>query len=400
MLSEQVLTELSHELIDFDQTKVPNYFIDDELSDKLLPTFVKGFRVDLANCDVSKTEYNTFIYECIVKPPGRADFFTTTNTPGRLKNFEVNVRLANKAPWQARLHSLTPEAKINIKKSVETKQGKDLIEHGFGPYACGVILVTKPSGKMEIAMNLATLNERTIRDVYPLPLIRDNLDALNNALVLSTIDICGAYLSIRIAETSRDFFAFITHCGFYRWKVLPYGFRNAGAIFCRVIASILNGFLYILMVSYVDDICIYGGRTFLDTLRCHNVIFNRLQDAGLRVSIQKCYFFMKEFVYLGFEISCEGVRPSKKNTEKLKDSKMETSADVRSFLRMAGFYRKWIQDYAKLTAPLYAWVKTKSPSLEVKKDAQAAASKIVARMITHPIMSYPRFEDHFYLETD
>jgi hypothetical protein len=253
---------------------------------------------------------------------------------------------------------------------------------------------------MEVAMNLADLNERTIRDVYPLPLLRDNLDALNNALFLSTIDICGAYLSITIAEDSRDYFAFITHCGLYRWKVLPYGYRNAGAIFCRVIANLLAGLLYIILVSYVDDICIFGGRNFFDNLRCHNVIFNRLQKAGLRVSLTKCYFFMKQFIYLGYTVSTKGVSPAKKNVEKLKNSIIETVADVRSFLGMAGFYRKWIKDYSKLTTPLYDWVKASFPTASTKVAARKAATTIIDHMVKEPIMSFPQFEDHFYLETD
>jgi hypothetical protein len=77
-----------------------------------------------------------------------------------------------------RLHSQTPGKKVLIQQQVKLKLDNDLIEPGFGPYACGVILITKPSGKMELAMKLADLNGRTIRDVYSLPLLRDNLDAL------------------------------------------------------------------------------------------------------------------------------------------------------------------------------------------------------------------------------
>jgi hypothetical protein len=98
------------------------------------------------------------------------------------------------------------------------------------------------------------------------PLIRDNLDALSNSKYLSSLDICGGYLSMPIQEKDRDYFAFITHFGLYRWKRVPYGWRNAGSHFCYLIDTILAGLKYQILISYVDDILIYGGRSFHEHL--------------------------------------------------------------------------------------------------------------------------------------
>jgi hypothetical protein len=207
-----------------DISKVPNYFDGDQLSDELLPSFLRGYRVDLSKMEVDKAQICLFIYECCVLPPGREKLFSPDNIPGRLKDFEVttkHMRFTSLEPWSTRLRSMSPNDKLLISEICDKHKKLGLIENSHSEYTAPVILIRKPNGRHQIACCLIELNKRVIKDCYPLPLLQDNLNSLANTAFLSSIDICGAYLSVGIEEKCRDYFSFITHCGLYRWKVLP-----------------------------------------------------------------------------------------------------------------------------------------------------------------------------------
>ena len=163
-----------------------------------------------------------------------------------------------------------------------------LIEISHANCCSRPIIVKKSSGRHQIAVALNELNEATILDCYPLPRIIDNLDSLSGAKYLTSIDICGAYHSIPVAESSRNYFTFITPFGLFRWKRLPYGWRNAGTHFCFYLDRLLADLKYCIMCSYSDDLIVYGGDTFEEHLKCVNLVFNRLQEGGLRIKKSLC----------------------------------------------------------------------------------------------------------------
>ena len=186
-----------------DIEQVPDYFEGTDLSDAKMPAFLKGYRIDMDKCKISRAQVNLFIYEACVLPPRREDLFSPDNIPGRLKDFEVNtsnMRLLNYEPWSAHLRSAPPADKKAISDICQKNLELGLIEESNSEYTSPVILVRKATGRHQVAACLTDLNKQSAKDSYPLPLLHDNLNCLANSTFLSSVDICETYLSIAIAE--------------------------------------------------------------------------------------------------------------------------------------------------------------------------------------------------------
>ena len=378
---------------------VPNYFEGETLSEEKLPAFLKGMKFDLSNSHLDRDQANKLIHYCCILPPGRDTLFSPTNSPGCATNFKVLVDIADTSPWQARLTPCSPSDKDEIGKLLDKYLDQDVIEPCHGPYSCSVLLVRKSNGRHKIACCLNTLNARSRKNSYPLPLMQENLGQLSGKPYLSAIDVCGGYLNMIIEPADRDYFGFITAFGLFRWKRVPYGWRNAGANFCFLMDKILGGLRYQTVASYVDDIAIFGGRDFDEHIMCIRLTLDRLQTHQLTLSISKCFFCAKSFEYLGFQISRAGVQPNHRNVEKITQTQLKSLADVRQFLGLCQFYRKWIPLFSQIVAPLYAALKAKWP--ERDQDSLARALKIIKdKLSTYPVLRHPDFNQEFFLATD
>jgi hypothetical protein len=195
-----------------------------------------------------------------------------------------------------------------------------------------------------------------------------------------------------IKPEDRDYFAFITHFGLYRWKRVPYGWRNAGSHFCYLIDKVMAGLKYQILTSYVDHIVIYGGRDFTEHIACLNIAMDRLQAPGLTLSISKCYFFKKKFIYLGFQISRDGVRPSKSNVNKILKSECTSFVDLRSFLGLTGFYRRWIPLYTHKTKPIRDALTNKKWDDVDQDKLSHAIHEVKTLLTTYPVLRHPSFD--------
>jgi hypothetical protein len=397
--SDALLTELCA-LPDPDSFKsVPDYFNGHELSLDKLPPHLKGLNIKLEESHLRKEEVNLLIHYCCVDPIGRDKLFTDSNTPGACEDFKVIVDIADKTPWSSRLFPCSPADQIEIGKLVQTYLDQGLIEYCHGPYSCAVILVRKSSGRHKIACCLNNLNLRSRKNSYPVPLIQDNLDSLCNRKFITALDICGGYLSMLINPEDRDYFAFITAFGLFRWKRVPYGWRNAGANFCYLMDQVLIGLKYQIVVSYIDDIICFGGRTFNEHLRCIRLVMNRIQDKGMTLAVSKCSFCLRVFDYLGFQISREGVRPNLSNVEKITHCKIESTTDARQFVGLCQFYRRWIPRFSQLVTPLYDTLKIKWSERDVK--AVSSSIKVIKEVLSsYPVLRHPNFDKEFFLSTD
>ena len=401
LLSEQTKKELAEAFEDGIPEIIPDYFTNNEIDDAKLPKYMTGFRIDLDKVTITKDQCNQFIHLCCVLPKNRDVLFDIDGTPGKATNFEMKVELNDDdATWQDRLRPSSPADKLEIAKIISLYLQQDLIEASTAPYASRILLVRKKTGRHKIAVCLNALNENVKANQYPLPLMRDTLDCLQNATHISTIDICSAYFSMPVKEEHRDYFSFISHSGLYRWKVCPYGYKNAMAAFCQLMDSTLAGLRWQILSTYVDDIIIYGGDIFIDHCRAVNVTLKRLQKRGLRASISKCLFFQKEVEYLGHLISKQGVKPDPRNVEKIMKAEIKTVSDIRSFIGLSGFYRRWIHRYSQLTRPLFEMIKDGKKFAKLTDDAATAVKTIKEHLTTSPILRHPDFDKQFFLATD
>ncbi|CAF4830615.1 unnamed protein product [Pieris macdunnoughi] len=244
------------------------------------------------------------------------------------------------------------------------------------------------------------LNEITIDDKYPLPNISELFDKLGKSQYFTTIDLASGYHQIEVQKEDQHKTAFTTQSGHYEFKRMPFGLKTAPATFQRAMDNVLRGLQGLHCMVYLDDIIVYSA-----SLQEHIVklkkIFERLRETNLKVTLDKSEFLRKEVLYLGHTISKEGLMP---NNDKIK-AVLEfpiprTSTEIKSFLGLVGYYRKFIRDFSKITQPLTSCLKKKNKIDITKPEYIEAFEKCKELLVNAPILQFPDFSKPFVLTTD
>ncbi|KAE8973239.1 hypothetical protein PR002_g26257 [Phytophthora rubi] len=258
-----------------------------------------------------------------------------------------------------RRHAQSEDAimKDNVSKMLRA----GVIEEGNGAWGFPVVLVRKKDGEVRFCVDYRALNKVTKRDVYPLPRIDETLEALGGARLFSTLDLKAGYWQISVAPEDRDKTAFTTKQGLYRFVRMPFGLMNAPSTFQRMMNGVLRGLTWSTCLVYLDDIVVYtrGG------IERHVVelatVLERLSAAGLTLKLKKCVFAATSMEYLGHELSSEGVRPVERLVTAVREfPRPRDPVEVKRFVHLAGYYRKFIAAFGSIMAPLTRLLKKSS----------------------------------------
>lgn len=254
--------------------------------------------------------------------------------------------------------------------------------------------------KWRIVIDYRRLNEVTIDDKFPIPNIDTILDKLGRAQYFTTIDLAKGFHQILVKDEDRKKTAFSTPLGHYEYVRMPFGLKNAPATFQRLMNAILKDYINKICVVYLDDILIFS--TSLEEHKDSiTKIFNVLRENNLKIQFDKCKFFTKETEYLGHVLTPEGVRPNPNKIKDIIQLKLPTTQkQIKSFLGITGYYRKFIRDYAKVAQPMTKFLK-KNSKVDTKDFNYINAFEKLKKIITeNPILKYPDFKKKFKLVTD
>jgi hypothetical protein len=247
----------------------------------------------------------------------------------------------------------TPEL-VEIKLQLKEMMDKGYIRPSVSPWGAPFLFVKKKYGTLRLCMDYRQLNKTTIKNKYPLPRIDDLFDQLEGASIFSKIDLRPGYHQIRIKDEEIHKTTFRTSYGHYEFVVVPFGLTNAPATFMCLMNNVLNKFLDIFVLVFVDDILIYSKNR--DVHEEHLILLLQvLREHQLYAKFSKCEFFQKQVHYLGHVISKEGVTVDPNKIRSIMEWPTPNDvSDTKSFMVLVGYYRRFIKLFSKNGCPITA----------------------------------------------
>lgn len=312
------------------------------------------------------------------------------------------LRLTDENPIYVRNYRQAPQQRMEIDNQVKTLLKQNIIRESNSPWSCPVHIVPKKadaSGKVKwrLVIDYRRLNDKTIEDKYPLPNINDILDRLGRAQYFTTLDLASGYHQVEMHSSDIEKTAFSTERGHYEFLRMPFGLKNAPSTFQRLMDSVLRGISNAM--TYLDDVIIFSTSLQEHINTCQEV-FERFRAHNLKIQLDKSEFLQKTVKFLGHTLTDEGIKPNNDKIEAVKKFPLpKTQKEIKSFLGLVGYYRKFIQDFAKLTKPMTSCLK-KNAKVIHNKEFLECFDKCKQLLVNAPILQYPDFEKPFILTTD
>jgi transposase InsO family protein len=291
--------------------------------------------------------------------------------------------------------ALQPELDKELDKMLDA----GVVSPGQSPWASPVVLVRKKDGSIRFCIDYRRLNATTKFDAYPLPRVDETFETLAGAQWFTTLDLLSGYWQVGLTEAARQKSAFVTRRGLFLWNVMPFGLCNAPSTFERLMETVLAGLQWRTCLIYIDDVVVFGA-TPEELLTRLDEVFTRLANAGLKLKPRKCKLFAREVEYLGHIVSAAGVSVNPAKVEAVKNwPTPRCVTDIRAFLGLASYYRRFVKGFATIASPLtrltdvgasWQWTDVHQQAFDRLKDVLATA----------PVLAFPVPDAEYVLDTD
>ena len=328
-----------------------------------------------------------------------SDIFS--NEPGRttLVNHHINLK-PDVAPIRSAPYRLSPDKLEFVKEEIETLKKQGIVEDAPSDcsWAAPIVVVKKADGGWRLCTDYRKLNASTEPDPFPLPRIDDLLDKIGKAKFLTKVDMAKGYYQVPMDKESIPLTGFVTPFGFFRWKYMPFGLRNAPATFSRLVQGLLYG-METFCVAYLDDILIFS-ENWSDHLKHLNLVFTRVREAKLTLKLSKCEFAAAELDFLGHHVGLGKLLPREQKVKALIDfPRPPNRKGVQRFLGLAGYFRRFIPHYSDLSRVLSDLLK-KDRKFVWTDACEQAFVDIKSRLASRPILRPPNYDLPFCMAVD
>lgn len=318
--------------------------------------------------------------------------------PSRHCDHEIPL-IPRAKPVYIRPYRYPPTLKDEIEKQVQEMLEKGIIQPSASPFSSPMQLVKKKDDSWRPCVDYRHLNALTVRGKFPIPIFDELVDELAGATWFSSLNLNSGFHQIRMKSGEEYKTAFQTHFGHFEFKVMSFGLCGAPATFQGAMNSTLKPLLRKYVLVFFDDILIFS-HTFEEHIIHLRAVFELLAADQWQVKLSKCSFAHRQIAYLGHIISVEGVSTDHSKIEAMVSWPAPTNVkELRSFLGLAGYYRKFVHHFAVIARPLTDLLKKHSLFVWTP-DQQAAFDALKSALSSAPILAMPDFSKPFAIETD
>lgn len=318
---------------------------------------------------------------------------------GKHSSVELNINLSSQNPVTHRPYRLSEFERNIVREKVDDLLEGGIIRESCSNFSSPVVLVKKKTGDFRLCVDYRKLNSITIKDKYPLPHIEDLINKLRGKKYFTSLDMAQGYYQVPVASDSIHKTAFVTPDGEYEFLRMPFGLANAPATFQRMINNILGKLRFDKVIAYLDDILI-PSNSIEEGLGTLKEVLQLIFQENLKLNIDKCSFLQPSISFLGYEISEEGIRPGDQKIKAVADFKIPSNVhELRQFLGLSSYFRKFIKDHAKIVSPLTVLLRKNVPwSWGI--DQTNAVNFIKDKLISKPILKIFNSLEKTELHTD
>jgi hypothetical protein len=345
---------------------------------------LKGVSMD--EVPVVKEYPNVFPEELPGMPPDRDVEFIIDLLPG--------IGPIAKRPYKMDIEELK-----ELKKQLKEQLDKGFIQQSSSSWGAPVLFVEKKDSSKRLVVDYRSLNKVTIKNKYRLPNINDLFDQLKGAKVFSKIDLRSGYFQLKIREQDIPKIAFTTRYGLYEYTVMSFGLTNAPAYFMTMMNKVFMEYLDKFIVVFIDDILIYSKdeKEHEQHLR---LIMEKLREHKLYAKFSKCEFWLNKVGFLGHIVSAEGVVVDPSKVASITEWESPKNAgDIQSFRGLAGYYRRFIENFSKIAKPMTELLK-KDKKFEWTDLCEASFQELKKRLVSAPVLCLPDIQKDFQVYCD
>uniref|UniRef100_A0A7I5E602 RNA-directed DNA polymerase n=1 Tax=Haemonchus contortus TaxID=6289 RepID=A0A7I5E602_HAECO len=304
---------------------------------------------------------------------------------------EMDVDTGDHPPIKLKARPVPLAMRAKLKEMLNDLVSRKIIEKSASAWAFPIVLVEKKDGSLRLCVDYRELNKCIRQDAYPMPTIDAMLQSMAGKRYFSTLDLYSGYWQIPLTQEAREKTAFATTEGLFQFRVTPFGLSTSPAVFQRMMDTVLKDMLGNEVFCYIDDImiCTKTRERHLELLRA---VFTRLIEAGLRLKAEKCVLMETKVSFLGHVIDGAGIHTDPRKVEAVKNYPVpEDVRQLRTFLGMAAFYRKFCLNFAKTASPLFELTSSKR-AWNWTSECDEAFEKVKQFICSAPVLKQPDME--------
>lgn len=319
---------------------------------------------------------------------------------GRTSLLTHTIDTGDVQPIKQRYFPVSPAIQKLMYQELDRMISLDVIEESHSGWSSPITLVRKTNGTVRLCLDARKLNSVTVKDAYPIPIIEGLLSRLDQTHYITSIDLKDAFWQIPLEEKSREKTAFtVPGRPLFQFKVMPFGLCNAPQTLCRLMHKVISSNLHDQIFVYLDDLLV-TSKTFADHLKLLEHVAEQLRKAHLTINMEKSRFLLKETKYLGYIVADGCLKPDPIKVDAIASYPTpKTVRQLRRFIGMCGWYRKFVQNFATLAAPLTNLL-SKQKKIDWSESADRAFKKLKEALTTAPILTHPDFNKRFFIQCD